>query len=195
MSSNIVTVDFKNDTIFAIERDDGVYVAVKPIAQKLGLSWQGQLQRLKDDPVLSKGVTTIVIPSPGGAQEMTCLRLDKINGWLFKIDSRRVKDEAARQKVLEYQEECHQVLYEHFHGISKGANPIGGVVDLDLREAEKHSMRKVDLARHIFGERSAGQLWFQLGLDRVPDMVIDGRQLSFIDYKAIKTASDTEEAA
>lgn len=71
-----------------MERDDGVYVALKPICDSLGLAWASQFQRVKDDPVLSEGITTIVIPSPGGAQETTCLKLELVNGWLFKVDSR-----------------------------------------------------------------------------------------------------------
>ena len=27
----IITVNFRNDTLFAVERDDGVFVAAKPI--------------------------------------------------------------------------------------------------------------------------------------------------------------------
>jgi hypothetical protein len=33
----IVTVDFRNDTLFAVERDDGVFVALKPICDSLGI--------------------------------------------------------------------------------------------------------------------------------------------------------------
>lgn len=189
MSSNIVTVDFRNDTLFAVERDDGVYVAVKPISEKIGLAWQSQLQRLKDDPILSEGITTIVIPSPSGAQEMTCLRLELMNGWLFKIDSRRVKDDEVRQRVLEYQRDCYRVLFEHFHGQSNGVQPGP---NFEVREAEKHSLSKIKEVRHIFGARAAGRLWFALGLDLVPEMFIDDRQMSFFANRGLRTVADND---
>jgi hypothetical protein len=109
----LTTIKFRDDTIFAVKRAGDVFIAVRPIAETMGLSWPAQFVRLKEDPVLSKGVATIAIPSPGGTQEMTCLRLDLLNGWLFKIDPRRVSEE-IRTRLIEYQEECYAVLFRHF---------------------------------------------------------------------------------
>jgi len=183
---NIVTVNFRNDTLFAVERDDGVYVAVKPICESLGLGWGSQAQRIKEDPILSKGVTTVVIPSPGGAQETTCLKLEYVNGWLFKIDVRRVKDDETRQKVLTYQEECYPVLFNHFHG--KGKSPA--LIDEEQQESESVKLRMVTEGRQTFGTQAAAQLWFKLGLPVVPAMRADPRQLTIFDYEAIKTSKE-----
>jgi hypothetical protein len=38
------------------------------------LGWEGQRQRLTRAPILSEGITMVVIPSPGGAQETVGLR-------------------------------------------------------------------------------------------------------------------------
>lgn len=110
----VITVDFREDTIFAIQRDDGVFVALKPISDSLGLKWHGQFERLQRDPILAEGIRVTRIPSVGGAQETTCLRLDLVNGWLFTIDEARVKPE-FREKILAYKRECYRVLFEHFH--------------------------------------------------------------------------------
>lgn len=112
----IITVDFRQDTLFAIERDDGVFLAIKPICDALGLKWSGQHDRINRDPILSEGIRVMGMPTPGGTQETTCLRLDLVNGWLFTIDESRVKDEETRQKVLAYKRECHAVLFRHFYG-------------------------------------------------------------------------------
>ncbi|MRN76835.1 MULTISPECIES: phage antirepressor N-terminal domain-containing protein [unclassified Brucella] len=48
--SKIITVDFRNDTLFAVERDDGVFVAVKPICDTLGLSWGSQHTVIQAQP-------------------------------------------------------------------------------------------------------------------------------------------------
>ncbi|MFN8681681.1 phage antirepressor N-terminal domain-containing protein [Paracoccus sp. P2] len=185
---NIITVNFRQDTLFAVERDDGVFVAVKPICDSLGLAWQSQHQRIKDDPVLSEGITTIVIPSPGGAQETTCLKLELVNGWLFKVDSRRVKDEETRQRLLTYQRECHHVLFEHFYGKRHEKPEV--IVEKEASENENVRLRMVTESRQVFGHQAAAQLWFKLGLPVVPAMLQDPRQLSLFDYSTIKTAGE-----
>ena len=58
----------------------------------------------------------------GGDQEAVCLKLDLINGWLFTIDTSRIKDDTVRQKVLTYQRECYRVLHDHFAGRRGGSN-------------------------------------------------------------------------
>ena len=62
-------MEFRQDNLFAVERDDGVFVAMKPICDSLGLAWNKQLERLKRDTILAEGMTVMVVPSPGGAQQ------------------------------------------------------------------------------------------------------------------------------
>lgn len=183
---NLITVNFRQDTLFAVERDDGVFVAVKPMCESLGLAWQSQHQRIKDDPVLSEGITTIVIPSPGGAQETTCLKLDLVNGWLFKIDSRRVKEE-VRPKLLAYQRECYRVLFDAFYGKRNQPEPLPEAEETNDNENLK--LRHITECRQTFGTAAASQLWFKLGLPIVPAMLQDPRQMTLFDYTAIKGAT------
>lgn len=35
----LITVEFRGDTLFAVDDVDGVFVAVKPICDRLGMSW------------------------------------------------------------------------------------------------------------------------------------------------------------
>ncbi|MFG1212010.1 phage antirepressor N-terminal domain-containing protein [Xanthobacter flavus] len=181
---NIVTVDFRSDTLFAVERDDGVFVALKPIVQSLGLDWKAQHRRLSDDPILREGMVTMTIPSVGGMQETTCLRLDLVNGWLFTIDESRVKDEEVRQRVLTYKRECYSVLFQHFYG--KRGRPARED-EGELLAAETAKVRIVNEARHVFGAQAAAQLWVKLGLPIAPAMMHDPRQLAFINLDTVKT--------
>lgn len=190
----IITVDFRQDTLFAIERDDGVFIAIKPICETLGLAWNGQLERIKRDAILSEGMRVIRIPSPGGSQESACLSLDLVNGWLFTIDDARIKDEEVRQKVLAYKRECYGVLFKHFYG--KAEQVLHGqAIDPPqaTEEAEGPKIRMVTEARHTFGNPSAAQLWFKLGLPVVPAMLHDPRQPGLFDYSAIKPAPSNED--
>lgn len=163
--SNLTTIEFRGDTLFAVERDDGVFVAVKPISDQLGLDWSGQHQRIKRTPALLEGMGVIPIPSVGGAQETVCLRLNLINGWLFTIDSARVKPE-LRERVLAYQRECYDVLADHFLGPRAAAQPIrrpDPIEDSNLR-VEEHKLSLVREMRQIGGPAKAHALWRKLGL-------------------------------
>ena len=115
-------VDFYGDQLTAVLVEvDGkrrVLVPLKPICESLGVAWSPQLRRVNRDPVLSKkllGVTVTVIPRKGtrsgGKQEMKCLPLEYLNGWLFGINATRV-DESIRDTLIRYQEECYTILHE-----------------------------------------------------------------------------------
>lgn len=110
-----------------------------------------------------------MIPSLGGPQETTCLRLELVNGWLFTIDESRAKDEETRQRVLTYKRECYAALFHHFYGRNVGTSELP-------QESEAPKVRMVTEARHTFGIPAAAQLWLELGLPVVPAMFHDPRQ-------------------
>lgn len=113
MNNTLVAVNFNNQTLTATLIDSVPHVALKPICENLGLDWASQFSRIKRHPILSKGVVMITTPSNGGLQEMMMLPLKMLNGWLFGIDSSRVKAE-IKDAVIKYQEECFDVLANHF---------------------------------------------------------------------------------
>lgn len=165
--SKLTTIDFHDDTLFAVEAPEGVFVAIKPICDALGVSPDRQRDRVRRDPVLSEGATMMGVPSTGGVQETFCLRLDLLQGWLFGIDAARVKPE-ARDRVLAYKRECCAVLFRHFYGERVGV-PVGNAQP--AREEPVPIRRQlVTEARQTFGPRAAGSLWFALGLPIVPEM-------------------------
>ena len=89
-------------------------VAIKPICEALGVDFSAQLQKLKSDPILgpTMGLSTTV-GADGKEREMQTIPFMYVFGWLFRIDSRNVKEE-ARETVLKYQVECYRALYFHF---------------------------------------------------------------------------------
>lgn len=116
MSATEVSLfDFYGDRLMAVEIDGIVYVAIRPIAEALGLSWGSQYNRLRRDEIFNEGVFVMKTPSGGGMQDATCLRLDLLHGWLLGIDDRRVKPE-LRERVLTYKRHCYALLHEHFTG-------------------------------------------------------------------------------
>jgi hypothetical protein len=182
----IVTVDFHNDTLFAVERDDGVFIAIKPICDTLGLAWQKQLERLKRDTILAEGITMTVIPSIGGPQETTLLRLDLVNGWLFGIDETRVKDEETRQKVLTYKRECYASLFRRFYKSAAERRQIDSSDEADPDEPLQTRKSLVTEARHSFGSQASRELWFKLNLPTTPSMISHRKLDDLFTYAAAR---------
>lgn len=106
-----INVPFHGDSLYVVNYNGQPYVPMKPIVEGMGLTWQSQFEKLKQR--FSKGITEIVIPSKGGDQSMLCLALRKLAGWLHTISPNKVKPE-IRDKVIRYQEECDDVLYEYW---------------------------------------------------------------------------------
>ena len=165
----IVTVNFRGDELYGFKQDDGVFVALKPIVKALGLDWSAQLKRVKRDPVLSEGMAMMATPyGLGGDQEAVAIKMDLVNGWLFGIDSSRIKDDEVRERVILYQRECYGVLFKHFYkgGLLEGEE----VTDPDLSLSVGEKRKLVAEARQSWGPSVSQALWSKLGLPMVPQM-------------------------
>lgn len=110
---NIQSVTFHNQEIQVLNHDGKPYVAMKSIVENIGLDWDSQKKRINRNEVLSQGKVMMTSPTNGGLQEMLCLPLGMLNGWLFGIEINRVKPE-IKEVLRLYQLECFDVLYSHF---------------------------------------------------------------------------------
>lgn len=106
-----INVPFHGANLYVVNHNGEPYTPMKPIVEGMGMAWQTQHRKLTER--FSKGITEMVIPSAGGSQSMTCLALRKLNGWLQTISPNKVKPE-IRDKVIQYQEECDDVLYQYW---------------------------------------------------------------------------------
>lgn len=102
--------------IFAvIDENNQTLVPIRPICEAIGVSFQGQHNRLKEDPLLASTVNLrLMVGADGKKREMVCLPIKYVYGWIFRIDSRNVSED-ARESVQKYQKECYDILYLHFH--------------------------------------------------------------------------------
>lgn len=108
------SITFHGAQIPCAQDDNGdVFVAIKPICEAIGLKFQNAIDLIKSDEILSKVYLLRGMPTPGGEQQMSCLPLDYISGWLFSINANRVKPE-TKELLLAYKRECHKVLHAHF---------------------------------------------------------------------------------
>lgn len=113
---SLMPVKFHGATLSLVNHNSKPYVAIKPICEALTLDWSAQRQRMLRNPVLHQGMVITTIPSNGGTQEMVCLPLSMLNGWLFGINANRVNNPEIRKKLIEYQFECYDALNSYWSG-------------------------------------------------------------------------------
>lgn len=159
--TTLITLDFRGATLVALERPDGIFVAINPICDAIGVDSRNQRERIERDEVLNDGADVMPMPTSGGVQESFCLRVDLVNGWLLGIDASRVRPE-AKEPLLAYKRECHAVLFEHFYQRVRG----GPRVEPSYGER----LRTFEVVRGRFGEEAAWEMWRHLGLPVTPTM-------------------------
>lgn len=115
MATHLQTVDFHGQSLVVLNHNEQPYVAMRSVCEGIGLHWEGQLQRIKRHSVLGPSMCVIHMEGEHGKKrDYVCLPLSMLNGWLFGVDANRVKPE-IRDRLIDYQRECFQVLYQHWH--------------------------------------------------------------------------------
>lgn len=113
MTTQTLTINFNGTDLFIVEHNGQPYTPMKTIVEGMGLAWQPQLAKLNANPE-RWGITKIVIPTLGDMQEAVCMPLRKLFGWLAGIYPNKVKPE-LRDTIIKYQNECDNVLWEHWN--------------------------------------------------------------------------------
>lgn len=109
-------IEFHGDVLQAIHDGETVWVSVKRVCEALGVSNQGQQEKLKGRPWACVKVI-LTHDTTGRKQDAFCIALDSLPMWLATIEASRVS-ESLRPKLERYQRECTQVLARHF-GVAK----------------------------------------------------------------------------
>ncbi len=103
-----------NQVDITVGSDEKKLVPIKPICEALGIDFDSQRQKLKENEDLnSVAVLSTATGSDGKQYEMVCLPLQFVFGWLFTINPKNVKPE-AQEAVRKYRMLCYNVLYRFF---------------------------------------------------------------------------------
>jgi len=166
-------VEFKSTEIYCpVDTNGNIFVAIKPICEALGVNFSGQIQRIKRDQILSQLCVSMHTTGRDSKQyEMACLPLQYVFGWLFSIDENAVKPE-AKEQVLAYKVECHNVLYEHF--VKKAdrykrqkSNILALYNEVDMLEKQKSQLsaqikqKKIDIRLQLQSDPTQIELFEQ----------------------------------
>lgn len=109
------------DAIFEIYWTDAriLVLPLRQLCDALGLSFSGQLQRLKREPILAKHLHTVrvmvtrVSDGVTSEQEVACLGFRRLDYWLGTVDHTRVKPE-LRDKLILFKEEMADAVHAYF---------------------------------------------------------------------------------
>ena len=167
------TISFNNQSLITVEQNGNHYVAMKPICENIGLAWEPQVLRIKRDEVLSQGMIVMIIPTNGGNQNMICLPIEYLNGWLFGIDINRCKPE-IRDTLIKYKKECYQALHDYwFNGKAERKTTVDDRTG--LRNAVNMLVSKKGLiysdAYHLVHQRFNVESIEDLTLEQLPQAV------------------------
>lgn len=112
IADRTINVPFYGNSLFVVDHNGQAYTPMKPIVDGMGLAWQSQLTKIKQR--FSSTVTEIVmVAADGKSRTMICMALRKLAGWLHTISPNKVRPD-VRERVIRYQEECDDVLYEYW---------------------------------------------------------------------------------
>lgn len=112
-------VKFYGDDLPVKMIENRAYVAVRSMANAIGLHADSALTGVKNDEILGQLlVDDHVVAGDNKQRLMQLLPIDHVVGWLFSIDISKVKEEIKPKLVL-YKRECYKVLNDHFFGKNK----------------------------------------------------------------------------
>src|SRR5690606_40120393 len=102
---------------------------------------------------------------------VTCIKLDRVTFWLATIESSRIKDEAVRQKIVVYQEECADVLAAHFLGKRHAGPGLGELPEPENARTFNESVGLVREVRQTWGGQAAREIYVHERLPITPSML------------------------
>ena len=145
------TIVFNNQKLITFEKDGIQYTAIKPICENIGIDWESQRQRIMRDDVLNSTACMIkVVAEDGRVREMLSLPLQFLNGWLFGVDSKRVKSERAKEYLFKYKMECYQALNNYWQdGIAVNKRMSQNFENLSIEDLLNASLEQGKTATEI----------------------------------------------
>lgn len=148
--NNKLYIPFDGKKLIAVEHDEQIYVAMRPIVEGIGLDWKVQHRKLVSSKKFSYGHMTTT-GEDGKQYQMLCIPLKKLNGWLFSVNPEKVK-ESIRDTLIAYQEECFVVLYDYWHRGEAIREKVQAELE-EWRKYEKESFEKASDAGKALSDR------------------------------------------
>lgn len=144
-SASLVKFNFHGDELDVVPGDGEAHVVVRRVCEALGVAFQPQLEKLRNDQ--SVVITMIVTTGPDGKRyETSCLDVRSLPLWLATIHPSKVRA-SVREKLVTYKRECAAVLADHFLGRRVPANDVAIGLLRRFEEALVESSREIRTLR------------------------------------------------
>ena len=139
-------LEFNGKRIFFIAADGEYWIALKPICESIGVSWEKQHEKLQNGNDIFGELSTDrgIVAADGRIRKMTCLQERFIYGWIYSIQFTSQMSDETRQNLKKYKMECCDVLYDHFKGIITERESKLKYKTLDEFEIERLEMELLD---------------------------------------------------
>lgn len=119
--SDIVVVEQKTvhldrgEIVGLITADETTLIPLRQFCDYLGVDWSAQRKRTMGHHFYSRNVSTVAVTATDGKKRnQLCLNIEYVHGWLLGLNPERIADKETAQKVREFQEVAHKLLYEAF---------------------------------------------------------------------------------
>lgn len=143
LAGQLIPVVFLNQTLVLVDHNGLPYVVMRALVTAMGLDWASQFVKLTQ----KFGATVVEITTvaeDGKLRAMTCLPLRKLPGWLYSLNPGKLSA-ALRPKVLRYQNECDEVLWQHWTGTYVPQHSIANVPLSRLHLSYERELTRISL--------------------------------------------------
>ena len=110
---NQMLIPFNNANLCLVEHNGQPYVPMRPVAEGMGLDWKTQYRKIIKKFSTCVVKMTMQLQGDTQSREMILMPLRKLPAWLYSIEPNKVKPE-LKDTVIKYQEECDDVLWNHW---------------------------------------------------------------------------------
>lgn len=128
---SLYPVQFDGDTLVLAAHDGEPHVVMRPVVDSMGMDWASQYVKL-NDKFASTVVIITTVGEDGKKREMVSLPLKKFPAWLYSVNPSKVSPN-LREKIVRYQEECDEVLWQYWTQGYAGRPTLAPTIDQQLR--------------------------------------------------------------
>ena len=126
MKSVKTLAKINNVEIQIVENNREKLIPIKPICEALGINYESQYSKLKEDEFLSSTIVlSPIVAGDGKDREMVCIPLEYSLGWVFNIK----EDGEDEQRMKELRETIMQVYHEIYEWIKNLAEFLNQKMD------------------------------------------------------------------
>ncbi|HDQ5281842.1 phage antirepressor N-terminal domain-containing protein [Klebsiella pneumoniae] len=167
IADRTINVPFYGNSLFVVEHNGEPYTPMKPIIDGMGMDWASQFTKLKQRFKTSIVKITMQLPGDNQRRDIICLALRKLAGWLQTISANKVRPE-IRDKVIQYQEECDDVLYEYW---TKGeVNNPRKKTTVDERTPLRDAVNMLVSKKHLMYPEAYAMIHQRFNVESIEDL-------------------------